>query len=391
MPRLSQDMETGQVVEWLKAEGDVVTEGEPILVVETDKANMDVESPASGVLRRILAHVGEDADVGSVLAIIAGADEELPPDGWVAASDEGAPPPAPAPAGLAGRVGAPGAGGPSKGLAGRGARRPSSPAARRVAAELGVDIARLDGSGEGGLITEADVRAAVQGGGEPPVSGEGVTEVPLIGTRRRIAERMALSRRTVADVTTVIDVDMSAVAALRESSQLPYTAYVAFAVARSLTAFPALNATLRDDRLFRHRDVHLGVAVARDDGLVVPVIREADRLSLSELAAAIDRLATAARADRIEPDMLTGSTFTLTNSGTFGSLFFTPIVNVPEVAILGMGRVADAPVVRDGAVVAGKVMYLSLSYDHRVVDGAEAVSFVADVKRRLESMSAGEG
>ena len=148
----------------------------------------------------------------------------------------------------------------------------------------------------------------------------------------------------------------------------------------------ALNAHFKDDRLFHHRDIHLGLAVARDEGLVVPVIRDAGRLTLAELAADIERFAEAARRDEIRPESLTGSTFTLTNSGTYGSLFFTPIVNVPEVAILGMGRVADAPVVRAGAVEVGKLMYLSLSYDHRAVDGSDAVSFIADVKRRLEAM-----
>ncbi len=390
MPRLSQDMETGQIVEWLKAEGDVVDEGEPILVVETDKANMDVEAPATGVLRRIVVQVGDDAAVGSVLAVIAGEDEELPDEEPATDGDRSAPQSAEPAAVAAGRAPATAGAAPTRSR-GRGGRQPSSPAARRVAAELGVDIAQLDGSGEGGLITEVDVRAAAQAGTAAAEPGEGVTEIPLIGTRRRIAERLALSRRTVADVTTVIDVDMGNVATHRETSGLPYTVYVAWAVAGALTAFPALNATLQDDRLFRHRDINLGVAVARDDGLVVPVVREADHLSLSELASAIERLAVAARSDQIQPEALTGSSFTLTNSGTYGSLFFTPIVNVPEVAILGMGRVADAPIVRDGSVEVGKLMYLSLSYDHRAVDGADAVSFVSDVKRRLEAVGAEDG
>ncbi len=382
MPRLSQDMETGQVVEWLRTEGDLVEEGDPLLVVETDKANMDVEAPASGVLRRVLASVGDELTVGSILAIIVGEDEELP-------EQEPASPPAPpasppVPPRADDDVGA---GAPARLAVSRSGRQPVSPAARRVANELGVDITQLRGSGEGGLITEADVRAA--GAGASPSSAAAAgdrTEVPLVGARRRIAERMALSRRTVADVTTVIDVDMDRVAAHRKTSGQPYTAYVAWAVARSLVDHPALSATMEDGHLFRYAHVNLGVAVARDDGLVVPVIREAEGLALSELAARIDDLAAAARSDTIQPEALTGSTFTVTNSGTYGSLLFTPIVNVPEVAILGMGRVADTPIVRDGSVVVAKVMYLSLSYDHRAVDGADAVSFVADVKRRLETL-----
>ncbi len=384
MPRLSQDMETGQVVEWLKNEGDAVDEGEPILVVETDKANVDVEAPASGVLRRVLAQVGDDAEVGSVLAIIAGEDEELPatePAAATGGSHSQAAPVAPSPESASAMSDST----PTRSPGG-GRRQPSSPAARRVATELGIDIAKVGGSGAGGLVTEADVRAAARAGSNRGVPAAGVTEVPLIGTRRRIAERLALSRRTVADVTTVIDVDMSSVATHRQASRLPFTAFVAWAVARALVAFPALNATLQEDRLFRHQHINLGVAVARDDGLVVPVIQDADRLSLAELASAIERLSSAARGNEIKPEDLTGSTFTLTNSGTYGSLFFTPIVNVPEVAILGMGRVAEAPVVRAGAVEVGTLMYLSLSYDHRAVDGADAVSFLADVKRRLEAM-----
>jgi pyruvate/2-oxoglutarate dehydrogenase complex dihydrolipoamide acyltransferase (E2) component len=250
------------------------------------------------------------------------------------------------------------------------------------------------------LVSEADVRAFAErasdalpeghGGTGSPLPGGSVTEVPLLGARRRSAERLALSRRTVADVTTVIDVDMGAVAAHRTTAHHPYTAYVAWATARALAAFPMLNASFADDRVLLRHDIDLGVAVALEGGLVVPVVRHADRLGLAEMAAAIEALADTARRGQATPEQLRGSTFTLTNSGTFGSLFFTPIVNLPEVAILGMGRVAEVPVVRDGAIVAGTVMYLSLSYDHRAVDGADAVRFLADVKRRLETIAEGE-
>jgi pyruvate/2-oxoglutarate dehydrogenase complex dihydrolipoamide acyltransferase (E2) component len=208
--------------------------------------------------------------------------------------------------------------------------------------------------------------------------------IPLTGLRRRIAERLSLSRQTAADVTTVVDVDMTEVAALRSGSGLSYTAYVLWATAQALREFPILNASLDGDRILVRRDIHLGVAVALEKGLVVPVIRSADQKSAEQISREMEEAAVRARDGQLGPDELTGSTFTVTNSGAFGSLLFTPIINQPEVAILGMGKVADTPVVRAGAIVARKIMYLCLTYDHRVVDGAPAVQFLQAVKRRLE-------
>jgi 2-oxoglutarate dehydrogenase E2 component (dihydrolipoamide succinyltransferase) len=243
------------------------------------------------------------------------------------------------------------------------------------------------GTGEKGLVTEADVRTqADRSGRSSDLLGDDVESIPLEGVRRRIAERMSLSRRTAADVTTVIDVEMGAVARVRKSSGLSYTSYIAWAVAHSLVDFPDLNSSLVDDHILRHRKVQLGVAVALDDGLVVPVVRDAHAMTVEQIEAEVEKLAAKARAGKIRPEDMAGATFTLTNSGTFGSLFFTPIINLPEVAILGVGRVADVPIVRDGQVVAGKVMYLCLSYDHRAVDGAQAVTFLASVKHRLEAV-----
>jgi pyruvate/2-oxoglutarate dehydrogenase complex dihydrolipoamide acyltransferase (E2) component len=215
-------------------------------------------------------------------------------------------------------------------------------------------------------------------------AAEDAQVIPLTGLRRRIADRLALSRQTAADVTTVADVDMTDVAALRKGAGLSYTAYVVWAVSQALREFPILNASLAEDRILVKRHIHIGVAVALEQGLVVPVIRSADRKSVEEISREIDEWAARARDGRLTPDDLTGSTFTVTNSGAFGSLLFTPIINQPEVAVLGMGKVADTPVVREGQIVVRKVMYLCLSYDHRVVDGAPAVQFLQAVKRRLE-------
>ena len=375
MPRLSQTMTQGRVVEWLKREGDPVKEGEPLVSIESDKAEVELEAPQSGILRRVLVLAGEEADVDTPLAILAGAEENIeelltgrPQAAGVTA------PPTPRETAVPGVPAAP------------GRRQAISPVARRVARELGVEISQVAGTGAGGLVTEKDVRAFASKGMAASVveAPEDAQVIPLTGLRRRIAERVSLSRRTAADVTTVVDVDVSEVAALRKKSGSSYTAYVVWAAAQALREFPILNASLVEERILVKRDIHIGVAVALDQGLVVPVIRFADRKDVEGISREIDEMAARARDGQLTPDDLTGSTFTVTNSGAFGSLLFTPIINQPEVAILGMGKVADTPVVRDGAIVVRKVMYLCLSYDHRVVDGAPAVQFLQAVKRRLE-------
>lgn len=375
MPRFSQTMTSGRIVEWLKREGDAVQAGEPLVSIESDKAEMELEAAQSGVLRRVLVSAGEEADVDTPLAILAGAEENI---------EELLRPQPPAVAvespRLPARVAVPSMSQVS------GKRQPVSPVARRVARELGVEISQVVGTGADGLVTEKDIRVfATKGGPTPAIEGaEDAQVIPLTGLRRRIAERLSLSRRTAADVTTVADVDMSEVAALRKGSGLSYTAYVVWAAAQALREFPILNASLVEDRILVKRNVHMGVAVALEQGLVVPVIRSADRKSAGEISREIDEWAARARDGKLTPDDMTGSTFTVTNSGAFGSLLFTPIINQPEVAVLGMGKVADTAVVREGQVVVRKVMYLCLSYDHRVVDGAPAVQFLQAVKRRLE-------
>jgi len=375
MPRLSQTMTQGRVLEWLKREGEAVKKGEPLVSIESDKAEVEVEAPQSGVLRRILLSAGEEASVDTPLAILTEAGENIEHllKGQPQAVSVASPPPTSSTAAPAAPV-------PP------GKRQPVSPAARRVARELGVEISRVAGTGSGGLVTEKDVRAfATQGGPTPTIEGaEDAQVIPLTGLRRRIAERLALSRRTAADVTTVADVDMTEIAALRKGAGLSYTAYVVWAAAQALREFPILNASLVEDRILVKRNIHIGVAVALEQGLVVPVIRSADRKTLEEISREIDEWAIRARDGQLTPDDMMGSTFTVTNSGAFGSLLFTPIINQPEVAVLGMGKVADTPVVKEGQIVVRKVMYLCLSYDHRVVDGAPAVQFLQAVKRRLE-------
>jgi pyruvate dehydrogenase E2 component (dihydrolipoamide acetyltransferase) len=375
MPRLSQTMTKGRIVEWLKNEGDAVKAGEPLASIESDKAEMELEAPQSGVLRRVLVSAGEEADVDMPLAILAGAEEDiealLRPQPRAVAVESPRP---------SAQVAAPA----SSQVPGK--RQPVSPAARRVARELGVEISRVVGTGADGLVTEKDIRLFAEKAGSAPAieTDEDAQVIPLTGLRRRIAERLALSRRTAADVTTVVDVDMTEVAALRKGASLSYTAYVVWAVAQALREFPILNASMVEDRILVKRHIHVGVAVALEQGLVVPVIRSAERKSVEEISREVDEWATRARDGKLTPDDMAGSTFTVTNSGAFGSLLFTPIINQPEVAVLGMGKVADTPVVREGQIVVRNVMYLCLSYDHRVVDGAPAVQFLQAVRRRLE-------
>jgi pyruvate dehydrogenase E2 component (dihydrolipoamide acetyltransferase) len=372
MPVLSQSMIQGRVVEWLANEGEKIDKGSLLVVVESDKATHELEAPQTGILHKILVDAGSEVDVDTPLAIIADEAEvtfstvESLSSNTAEVNHQ------------ANEV-------PSIRI---GERRPITPAAKRLSKELGINLDGINGTGEDGLIIEKDILSYKETH-QTGISGEvdDIQVIPLTGQRGRIAERMALSRRTAADVTTVMDVDMSQVVAHRSRTRYSFTAYVAWAASRSLLEFPTLNAWIMDDRILLKSGAHLGVAVAMENALVVPVLRNADRKSVSEIDMEIDGLSTKARAGQLTPDDMKGSTFTVTNSGVFGSLFFTPIINLPEVAVLGMGKVDDVPVVRNGQVVASKVMYLCLSYDHRAVDGSTAVQFLKTIKDRLENIS----
>lgn len=401
VPRLTQTMTEAEIVRWIKAEGDVVKVGDPLLEIVTDKATVDVESPSAGILGSILVAEGI-APVGQVICLLLAPDEmrvgsahaessgpvesrlQLVRNGEEVAGDG------------SGRPG----GASIPGMAGAAGKIRISPLARRLAAENGVDLAVLAPSGPGGLIVERDVKAhlatrVVAGtpllqaippvedvAFSPPPSDEEV--IPLVGVRRVIADRMTLSRHTAADVTTVAEVDMGEVAALREHLPFTYTAFAARAVALALTEFPILNSRLDGNRIVVNKRVHLGVAVAIDQGLKVPVLKDAHTLSLRTMSEVLADRAKRGAEGGLTPEELSGSTFTLTNSGVFGSLFFTPIINPPESAILGMGKIVKTPVVRDDQIVIRPMMYLCLTYDHRVVDGAPAVKFLQRVKGLLE-------
>jgi pyruvate/2-oxoglutarate dehydrogenase complex dihydrolipoamide acyltransferase (E2) component len=353
LPDLGEGLTEGEVARWLVAEGDVVSEDDPLVEIQTDKATVEVPSPYAGTVLRILVAEGEVAPVGAVLVVVGDAGEVVPEAGGEQEA--------------ARTVDRPPAGATSDG------RVAATPLVRKIAGDLGVDLGSVTGSGPQGRVTEDDVRAAASG-----ASGEGRRE-KLRGIRRLIAEHMTRAHDEVPAVTWVEECDFEAVDLGR------VLATVVKACAATLPEFPELNARLEGDEVV-YLDRHdIGVAVQTDQGLLVPVVRECDSKGVAEIAAEIERLADAARSGAAKPDELRGSTFTVTSAGKLAGLFQTPIVNHPEVAILSIGRIGPRPVVRDGEVVVRRVGTIAVTFDHRVVDGARAASFGLRVIERLES------
>ncbi len=397
--QLSPSMDEGTVTTWLKKEGDQVEEGEELYEVESDKVSAPVKSPATGIVHQLTAKEGETVPVGALLAIIALPGEELEAPAAVAQVEPAA---APAP-----EVSAPAPAAPTPvAQTSRAGRKFVSPRARRVAKELGVDPTTLTGTGPGGRVLERDVVAASKAAPAPAVAPAAPAPAPaampgafdavrLAGMRKAIAERMHHSKTTTAPVTLTSEVDMSEVAKLRSqinteweskfNIRVSYTDVIVRAVTKALGEHPAVNASLVDQEIRRHNDINVGVAVALDEGLIVPNIPNADQKSLLEISTAIRELADKARAGSLSHTEVTGGTFTITNLGTYGVEAFTPIINYPECAILGVGRIADRAVVRDGEIVVRPTMWLSLTFDHRIVDGAPAAQFLARVQDLLES------
>jgi len=340
LPDLGEGLTEGEIARWLVSEGQEVAEDDPLVEIQTDKTTVEIPSPAAGKVAQILVEEGKVVPVGTVLVVIGG---------------DGAPPAAPA-------VEKPKDAGAPKGKA--------TPLVRRIAQELGVDLDTVTGTGPQGRITEQDVRSSAG-----PQEGR---REPLRGVRRLIAEHMSRAHREVPAVTWVEECDFSNV----DLKRLVATALKA--CAEALKEFPELNARLEGDEIVYLDRYDLGVAVQTEQGLVVPVVRDCDSRSIDELQRDLERLADAARAGTLVAEELRGSTFTVTSAGKLAGLFQTPIVNHPEVAILSIGRIAERPVVRDGAVVPAPVGYVAVTFDHRVVDGARAAEFGLAVIRRLE-------
>jgi 2-oxoisovalerate dehydrogenase E2 component (dihydrolipoyl transacylase) len=342
LPDLGEGLTEGEIARWLVSEGQEIAEDDPLVEIQTDKTTVEIPSPAAGTVTSILVEEGKVVPVGTVLVVIGGE-----PDGGPA---RGATPPAPPKLSARGRA---------------------TPLVRRIAHGLGVDLESLTGTGPQGRVTEDDVRGAAGS------SGEGRRE-PLRGVRRVIAEHMTRAHREVPAVTWVEECDFSGL----DLKLLVPT--VLKAAAESLREFPELNARLERDAIVFIDRYDLGVAVQTDGGLVVPVVRDCDTQSLDALSAEVKRLADSARNGTLKPEELRGSTFTVTSAGKLGGLLQTPIVNHPEVAILSIGRIGPRPVVRDGEVVAAQIGYVSVTFDHRVVDGARAAEFGLAVISRLE-------
>ena len=360
LPDLGEGVAEGEIARWLVEVGEHVEEDAPLVEIQTDKTTVEIPSPAAGTVARILVGEGELVPVGTPLVVIG--------DGEVAAAEMAEQTRAEEPEPLREAQPQP------------AERVQATPLVRRVARELGVDLAGLVGSGPEGRVTEEDVRRAATSGGLTPER-----RVPLRGVRRLVAQHLATAHREVAAVTVVEECDFTELGRVRgERSYLPYLLQ---AVVAGLRQVPELNATLAGEEIVLWDRFDLGLAVQTDEGLVVPVVRGADGKNLDELEAEAGRLAEGARAGTLRPEELKGSTFTVTSAGRFGGLFATPLVNHPEVGILGLHRIAPRPVVRGEQIVVREVGWLSCTFDHRVVDGARASEFLLAVIGRLESVS----
>ena len=378
LPDLGEGVAEGEVARWLVEVGQSVEEDDPLVEIQTDKATVEIPSPAAGRVARILVEPGELVPVGTPLVVIG--DEEA---GRAEAGDGAADGAEVAERGVSrGQT-------PGRGQEGRERRVQATPLVRKIAAELGVDLGSLIGTGPGGRISEEDVRAAAQAvsrgqtPGHVPADASDVRRVPLRGVRRRIAHHLAESHREVAAVTVVEECDFTELDGIR--GERSYLTYVLRAAVSGLRAFPELNATLDGEEIVLWERYDVGIAVQTDEGLIVPVLRGADQKSLDELGAEAARLAEGARAGTLAPEELRGSTFTVTSAGRLGGLFATPLVNYPEVAILGVHRIADRPAARDGEVVVRRMGLLSCTFDHRVVDGVRASEFLVRVIEALEA------
>ncbi len=382
MPSLGHTMEKGRIIEWLKQEGDPLAKGEPLLVVETDKVTTEVEAPLDGVLLRVLAAADEERPIGATLALLATPGEavdETEIERLLATETEAPtalrPEPVPPPIDR------------SRGARSSGERLKISPVARKLAAELGVDPATVTGTGPRGRITKEDILGASSATGPTTPSA---ADIPLTGIRGRVAERMLQSWNTIPQVTLTMEVDMSATVDFRESmleewqeryqQRVSLNHLITWAVAVALTRHPRLNATLVDGIVNLHDKINVGVAVNLDEGLVVPVIRNAAEKDLGQIAEESLRLTERARDNRLQLDDVADATFTITNLGSTGIDLFTPIISPPQVGILGVGTIQPRPLVIGNELAVRSTAHLCLVFDHRALDGVPAGKFLQELR-----------
>ena len=415
MPQMGESIAEGTIVRWIKKVGDVVDRDEPLFEISTDKVDAEIPSPAAGVLMDIAVKEGETVPVNSVVATIGAAGEKLDT----------------APAGANGATGASGASGAQ--TSGSAApvhsgtvaplaamapvaeedegddRQKSSPLVRRIAKEHNIDIGRIQGSGIGGRVTKQDILTLIDSGAAAaPIAARPAAEhpavpvtrsvgdevIPMSVMRKKIAEHMVVSKRTSAHVYSVFEVNYSRVDQIRKAkkedyersgAKLTFTSFIAKVVVDCLRKHKVINASLDGDNIIYRNDINLGIAVALENGLIVPVVKGAGEKNTLGLSKAIQDIADRARAKKLNPEEVHGGTFTITNPGNFGAQFGLPIINQPQVAILGVGTIEKRPVVVDDAIGIRLMGFLTLGYDHRLVDGAVADQFMADVKKGIEN------
>jgi len=387
LPDIGEGVAEGEVVRWLVKEGDELQEDQPMVEIMTDKATVEIPTPRAGRVAKLMYAEGQICPVGKVLIAIEVADAP----GTAAAAPE------PARVDVAPSASTGERAPRNNGVNARDAGVLATPATRKLARDTGVDIRDVTGSGPAGRVTSDDVRAHAESPAPAPTSAaDGDTRIPFRGVRRKIAEHMVFSKHTAAHFTYVEEIDCTDLVALREranakladqGTKLSFLPFIVKATANALVKFPQLNATLDDaaGEIIQRGHRHIGLATATDAGLIVPVVRDADRLSITQLAGEIERLAGLTRSGKAAREDLSGSTFTITSLGALGGLLATPIINHPEIAILGVHKIARRPAVRGDSIVIRDLMNLSISVDHRVVDGYDAARFIAEIKATLES------
>ena len=430
MPQMGESIAEGTIVRWIKKVGDAVDRDEPLFEISTDKVDAEIPSPSAGVVLEIHVKEGETVPVNSVVALIGAAGEKSEgskgsegspaSEGSQASKPEAAAAPDAAAAEL--KPTAPGPA-PSSGSVEELRRTKSSPVVRKIAAEHGIDITRLEGTGISGRVTKKDILSHVDSGGAQAAPASAPAAAPAAGKssplgtpaiaafapgenvrvekmsvmRKKIAEHMVYSMATSPHVYSVYEVDFHRISKLREKlkaeydaagARLTYTSFIAAATVDAIRQFPFVNASIDGDNIIFKRDINLGIAVALDNGLLVPVIKNADERNLLGLSRSIADLAARARSKKLSPDEVQGGTFTITNPGIFGALYGLPVINQPQVAILGVGSIDKRPVVINDAIAVHPVCHLTLGYDHRLIDGAEAGKFLAYLKERLENFDA---
>lgn len=436
MPQMGESIAEGTITKWLKKVGERVERDEPLFEISTDKVDAEIPSPAAGTLTEIRANEGDTVEVNTVVAVLDGdgaappAPKSVPSVSQEPVKVEPPPPPPSAPPPPPAAAPAPPAE-PAEATVEDLRRTKSSPLVRKIAEEHGVDISRLEGTGLSGRVTKNDILSYIESGtataptaaapAAPPAPARAAQPAPapmevpapppprpqmgdrveqMSVMRKKIAEHMVLSRRTSAHVTTVYEIDMTRIAKLREQhrdtfyertgTKLTFMPFIFEAVNKALRKFPIFNAQVSGEQIIYKQDINLGMAVALDWGLIVPVIKRADDLSISGLARIANDLADRARTKQLKPDEVTGGTFTITNPGVFGGLFGTPIINQPQLAILGVGKIEKRAKVMtssdgDDFLAIRWMAYFALSFDHRVIDGSDAERFLAFMKEQLES------